>query len=668
MKSQACQACAKRKDECIYAEVSQSERIAQLEALVRRLEGESEQGNFISGGKEAGVRPAVLTPHVRHLKDRVEEDTQQHGTTAMIVKEDGESNYLESSTWHSWNGKLFDSTTAAHSNDGNLCMPVVSSTGTLSALQSIICRSPFMDLTKKHPLPQDAIALWDIFCQRVQPLTKLSFNWELDQFRAKSVTPEGVSGLSSPEHAFVFAVYLNSVVNLLEDECTILLGRSKSALLTEFQFLCEQALAGSNILGAADLTTIKALAMYLTAGFERLNTRSLWSLMGALSRNAERCGFHRDGALLGLSPYETERRRRIWWQLQHMEMAVSVKSGSFSFTLSAQWDAKLPLNIEDEDITPNMREPPKEREGLTSMSYCLWTYWVLQEQRSFRRADGSSFGFTWPADKSLSVTEKNELIYRLQNGLNKRFVQHCDPLRPLDMLVQVCVRVFICAMRRLTLHPLAYNGRISELSESHRNELLDVCMQCLEYDVVLHQNPFIKRFRWRFEGMFQWSAMVYVLTEARRKYDTPKAERIWAVLADVYASNPSLSDLSDDRRKAYAVELMTVAWRAREGFLLDRPKRQPNTYHASSKPAFLVDLEVKLSSLVGAVNTDTTSKRMLCDVETMDATPIKKSRPEDPFPNLEPNYENIALSQLDLDTIAEIDFDAIDWKFWETAP
>ncbi len=237
-----------------------------------------------------------------------------------------------------------------------------------------------------------------------------------------------------------------------------------------------------------------------------MNTKSLWSLMGIIVCNAERYGLHRDGTLLGLPPYETERRRRVWWELQHLDMALGVKSGSMSLSLQAPWDARLPLNIEDEDIEPSMREAPEEREGLTSMSQCLWTYWVLDLQRSFCHADGTKLGFSWPADKSLSAVEKNTLIDRLETDLNKRYVQFCDPIRPLHLLVQILARAFISGMRRLTLHPLAHNGKISDLSEDHRKRLLDVCIQGLEYDVALHSNPSLKHFRWRFQGYFQWSA------------------------------------------------------------------------------------------------------------------------------------------------------------------
>ena len=123
------------------------------------------------------------------------------------------------------------------------------------------------------------------------------------------------------------------------------------------------------------------------AGIDRLSTQSLWSLMGLIIRNAEKLGIHRDGTLLGLPPVEIEERRRLWWHLQHLDLALSVRSGMTPLTLMADWDAKIPLNIEDEDINPSMTELPKERKGMTSMSYCLFTYWVIEQQRVALRSD-----------------------------------------------------------------------------------------------------------------------------------------------------------------------------------------------------------------------------------------------------------------------------------------
>ena len=157
-------------------------------------------------------------------------------------------------------------------------------------------------------------------------------------------------------------------------------------------------------------------------------------------------------------------------------------------------------------ISIHMRAPPKERDVLTGMSPCIWTYWVLYEQRSFRYANGSTTGFSWAADKRVSKLETDDFIDRLDVSLRKNYLQYCDPIQPRDILIQIVARSFICAMRRITLNPMAYSGRLSNLSEDHRNRLLDVCLQSLEYDIALHSNPAMKDFIWRFQHYFQWSA------------------------------------------------------------------------------------------------------------------------------------------------------------------
>ncbi|MCJ1435673.1 hypothetical protein MMC27_005048 [Xylographa pallens] len=676
MNTQACQPCVKRKvrcdrkepcsncdrrkqDQCVYPELSPTERIKQLEALVRSLRGSSEHSTP-NTHQQVKTNAASASSQVQQVQNVTGGDVQlQRGADPMIVKEDGVFAYLES-----WNGKIFESATALRTNDGYPRTPVLSSTG-FGALQSIICRDPHIDLARRHPAPQTATTLWDIFCRRVHPVVKISFDWEIELIRATSIAPNGPDGLSFQEHAFIFAVYLISVTSLSEDECSRLLGRPKSTLFSEFQILCEQALAGSNFLGASDITTMQASTMYIIAGLERFNTRSLWSLMGAVVRNAERCGLHRDGTLFGLSPYETERRRRLWWQLQHLDIALGVKSGSLSLTLIAPWDAKLPLNIEDEDIDPHMREAPKERHGLTSMSQCLWTYFVLHEQRSFCRADGSKLGFTWAADKSLSRVEKEVLIDRLEAGLNQRYLQFCDPIRPLDVLIQISARSFVYCMRRLALHPLAHDDRLSKWSGNHRKELLDVCIGCLEYDVASHSNASIKHFRWHFQDNFQWSALIYVLVEAHRQSDTPSAERLWELLSDVYAANSSLSELQEDRRKSYAVELMIIAWKAREKFLLERQQHQPGTYRPPQKPALIVDLENRLLEYMEAGKPEGPIKRKIGEAETLNPMPAKRPVPPAGTQGREMPTDGIAFSQFDLDIFAEINFDSIDWSFWE---
>ena len=94
-------------------------------------------------------------------------------------------------------------------------------------------------------------------------MSKISFSQELEKLRASGMAQNSADELGLEGHAFLFALYLLSVLSLSEDECLKMLGAKKSILLAQYQMLCEQALAGCDFLGSSSMTTIEASLMYI---------------------------------------------------------------------------------------------------------------------------------------------------------------------------------------------------------------------------------------------------------------------------------------------------------------------------------------------------------------------------------------------------------------------
>ena len=78
-----------------------------------------------------------------------------------------------------------------------------------------------------------------------------------------------------------------------------------------------------------------------------------------------------------------------------------------------------------------------------------------------------------------------------------------------------------------------------------------------------------------------------VFVEASRQSDSSKAQQIWNLLSDLYTHNMTLSELSEDRRKSHAAELVVAAWNARQSKLDDD--------QVIRKPEFVTLLEAKLA-------------------------------------------------------------------------
>jgi hypothetical protein len=229
---------------------------------------------------------------------------------------------------------------------------------------------------------------------------------------------------------------------------------------------------------------------------ERAHPAALFSLMGIANRVAERMGLHRDGEVLGLSVLRSEERRRMWWQLQYMELTVANHVGAMSSSVFGKWDAKLPANLDDNDLSPEMGTLPAERAGLTSMSNCLWKYFTFHMHRELR----------WASDSSQPWERATAMINNIEESLRVKFVQHCDLLDPLHVNLQLGICQVIIAARRAVRQPSLVNAKISDMSRRERDELLDICMKNLEYCILIQTNEVIKGYLWHNATFFPWAA------------------------------------------------------------------------------------------------------------------------------------------------------------------
>lgn len=383
--------------------------------------------------------------------------------------------------------------------------------------------------------------------------------------------------------------------------------------------------------------------------------------MGIILRNAERLGVHRDGTFLGLSPSETEDRRRLWWQLQHLDLGLSVRSGITSLTLMLKWDTRLPLNIEDEDISAYSKDEPKERPGLTSMSYCRFTYWVIEQQRKALNAAKGSLELSWPSSTALSKASRTSVIDELEEGLNDNFLRFCDPIKPIDVLLQLVARALICGMRERMMHSLAFEADKTQINQAYREELLAACIQSLEYNIALHSHSLLSHFRWLAKAFFPWHAckwtsrlhrglwlttkVMCILVEVSQQSVPAKIERIWNLLAQLYAANTSLLELADDRRKLHAARLVVAAGQACQ--------TKSNIHKSSSMSILIIDLESRLAQ-IAPTNEQAVKPNQSYEVGT-------------DLDNTSTITQAVPIEQ-DVDAVVSFDFDFedIDWEFWNS--
>lgn len=133
------------------------------------------------------------------------------------------------------------------------------------ALTSLLCYRGPVELWTRHPPARDAASLWTTFFRNAHPFLKVFFEWDVQHLKEAALSHEGSKRFLSSEHALIFAIYFVAVHSLTDDEVRTSFGQTKMALLSQYQWLCEQALAASNFMGSLDIVTLQALTVYMVS-------------------------------------------------------------------------------------------------------------------------------------------------------------------------------------------------------------------------------------------------------------------------------------------------------------------------------------------------------------------------------------------------------------------
>lgn len=382
--------------------------------------------------------------------------------------------------------------------------------------------------------------------------------------------------------------------------------------------------------------------------------------MGIAVRNAERLGYQRDGTLLQFSPLETEERRRIWWQMQQQEVMIAQSLGCASSSLFGTWDSQLPSNLEDEDFSAGMTVLPRPRPGLTSMSHCLWRYSILHYCRQARTAYGDKLGLTFISSSKVPRAERDASVSSLEQMLNERFVQYCEPIKPLQWFIQLGVRSVILTGKRVARQPGLVNVRLSHLSATDRDELLDVCNKSLEYFILGQENPVLQPYMWHWESYFQWTVcmlspklrplimaddtclVLYVIFEAHRRQEQAISRDLWALIDRTWAVHPKLSIATDLQETTAHIGRLTLhAWLQREDHFKDTARKDD-----CSPPACIDKLQ----------RTFCIGRRAGDDSNTTDYESATLPRPTLPMNEIDP---------FEFWDGCDINLDTLDWsQFW----
>ena len=332
----ACSNCTRHRSNCIYVapalplrkkrkapEEDLSGRLKRYERLLQEhgIQADNDLNSTTTPIEEIATLKAskalVVTDQVSSPRNQNGNEPNLWKPLGKFIVDAGQQTFIESPLWNTLSEELqgqVDMRRLSQSNgrDSNRLSNGDTSEIFVNAgdflLNSTAIHSA-TELKAMHPKPLIIFRLWQIFLDNINPLTKL-IHAPTTQQRLLDASAN-LEKISKEFEALMFAIYFSAIQSMSAGECQSKLGESKDILIKRYHPAVRSALLRANFMSSLDLLLVQAFALYLLSIRQYHEPNSLWLLTGTAVRLGQRIGLHRDGTLVGLSPFETEIRRRV---------------------------------------------------------------------------------------------------------------------------------------------------------------------------------------------------------------------------------------------------------------------------------------------------------------------------------------------------------------------
>lgn len=311
-------------------------------------------------------------------------------------------------------------------------------------------------------------------------------------------------------------------------------GAEKSYLVKQYRYGTEQALAKANFLNTSELVVVQAFALFLALVRRYDDTRFSWTLTGLLIRISQSIGTHREGTQLGsLTPFEIEMRRRLWWAICILDLRSAEDQGTELTIAEHTFDTQFPMNVNDSDLSPDMKEFPRERIGATDMTFCLIRYEICSLARRLHAATPMS---PCPKDSPLTLEQREAMLMDMFARVEDKYLKPCTDQDGdlLHWVAAAIARLIMAKMSLIIYQPVLFSSAGQDVSQEVRDRLFTSSTEVIEYNRLLNTEPRSKQYRWLFESYTQWHAVAFLLLEICRRHWSSSVERAWVALSNVF--------------------------------------------------------------------------------------------------------------------------------------
>lgn len=362
----------------------------------------------------------------------------------------------------------------------------------------------------------------------------------------------------------MFSIYSLAVNSIPRAECLATFGEERQTLFMRYRVATLRTLITANFLTTNDFEVLQALFLFLLGDPESELSSSLG---GAAARLAQKMGLCRENRKASF--FDKEMGLRLWWQIGGLDaraLVVHSPGGPIQFPKELG-KVRLPMNVNDADLHPDMAEAPAEQDGPTEMACVLMKLAVPHWLGSARTDAAKTFSsiVRGPVRGHMSTTLDDAVVDELENMCQSR-LRNIDRSIPLHNITYVYMKLASSRMRFKVHHPrgrAAVKGGDVYMTREKSDVLFEAALTMLEMVDQGMRSKFSSHMFTRLATELLVDVVVYVVSDLRRRVSGERVTLAWSLMEGVYARHPDLIDDSESSLFVALGDLVLEAWEAR---------------------------------------------------------------------------------------------------------
>jgi hypothetical protein len=345
-----------------------------------------------------------------------------------------------------------------------------------------------------------------------------------------------------------------------------LFGETRDIILARYRAATVGALVAADFLTTKELEVLQALVLFL---FTDPESELTYSLTGAAIRIVQKIHLPRESNGHKISFFEKEMRIRLWWQLRSLESRsrAFLIPGMNLLAPSEFSDIRLPLNVNDTDLHPDMVESPIKHSGPTEMLCVLvkleFLNWARSSPKAAKLIDDVVQG---PSRGNISMQSEDEAMNEVEAIYREKYLRNWDKNIPLHSLTHA-IAIFAVSRLRFKVRFLRVRAAVSSgdnnIIRDESDMLLNSALIAMEMmDVSIHSKLSSHLFI-HMTFTFQIDIYIYVISDLRRRCSGERVDLAWRLVKDFYNEHPELIAEAENTFFVALGDLTLEAWEAR---------------------------------------------------------------------------------------------------------